>query len=44
MWLRIAGEKKSSWYWEGGTRGPNGTGKARLIDFMRTQTTGKEEQ
>lgn len=37
-------KKKCSWYREGGARGPNGTEKARLVDFMRMQTTGKEEQ
>ena len=37
-------EKKSSWYQKGGTRGPNGTGKASFIDFMRMQTNGEEEQ
>jgi len=28
----------------GWDKGPNGTGKARFIDFMRMQTNGKEEQ
>jgi predicted ATPase len=28
----------------GWDKGPNGTGKARFIDFMRMQTNGKEKK
>jgi hypothetical protein len=42
--LELKGKKKIFLVLGGWDKGPNGTGKARFIDFMRMQTNGKEKK